>query len=241
MNMKIECRPIEGEYDYLGVCSEGCIYVRNNTNEWKVGYIDKYGNIVVDMVYYGKVGDSYVHHPAFHDGLAALMNEKGKFGYVDRMGGIVIPFIYDMTFCFSEGLASVKKKEKWGVIDQRGNQVVPFIYDYIAGAFNNHQVGAVLHGEEGYIDLNGCFHKQSIQLQTLSRQETDKPKAISLDYKLVTKFKDGLAIIKKDNRYGYADMSGDIVVPIEYTKATMFSERVAAVQKDKRWYILELV
>ena len=59
MNKKIEYRPIQGEYDYLGNYSEGCIFVRNNTNEWKVGYIDKFGKIVVDIVYYGKVGDSY--------------------------------------------------------------------------------------------------------------------------------------------------------------------------------------
>lgn len=245
MNKKIEYRPIQGEYDYLGNYSEGCIFVRNNTNEWKVGYIDKFGKIVVDMVYYGKVGDSYVHSPAFHDGLAALMNENGKFGYVDRTGRTVVPFIYDMTFCYSEGVASVKKDGKWGVIDRAGKPVVPFIYDCIAGAFENHQAEAILHGEKGYIDLNGYFHRQPIQpskhIQALSREETPIPKAISVDYELITKFKYGLAVIKKDNRYGYVDRFGDIVIPIEYTRATAFSEGIAAVQKNGNWYILELV
>ena len=163
MDKKIEYRHIQGEYDYLGSYSEGCIFVRNNTKEWKVGYIDKYGNIVVDMVYYGKVGDSYVHFPAFQDGLAALMNEKGKFGYVDKTGRTVVPFIYDMTFCYNEGVASVKKDGKWGVIDRVGKPVAPFIYDDIAGMFENHQAEAILRGEKGYLDLNGYFHRQPIQ------------------------------------------------------------------------------
>ena len=150
-----------------------------------------------------------------------------------------------MTFCYSEGVASVKKDGKWGVIDRSGKPVAPFIYDHIAGTFENHQAEAILHGEKGYIDLNGYFHRQPIQspnhIQTLSREETCIPKAISQDCEVVTKFKDGLAVIRKNNKYGYADIFGDIVIPIEYSKATAFSEGVAAVQKDSVWYILELI
>ena len=47
----------------------------------------------------------------------------------------------------------------------------------------------------------GYFCRQPIQapkhIQALSREETPIPKDISVDYELITKFKDGLAVIKK--------------------------------------------
>jgi hypothetical protein len=49
---------------------------------------------------------------------------------------------------------------------------------------------------------------------------------------------EGLIAVEKDGKCGFADTSGNIVVPLEYDFVMGFNEGYAWVQKDGKWGIL---
>lgn len=102
-----------------------------------------------------RLGDAAFHEiKAFHEGLAAVMNEDERWGFADRNGNVVINYRFEYASCFSEGLAIVKENGKYGFIDTCGRQVIPFRYDD-AHRFS-HGLAAVSDGEKwGYIDRQG--------------------------------------------------------------------------------------
>ncbi len=104
------------------VCCEGMIRsiktIGNNGNEdlnFLYGFVDTRGNLVIPYKY------SNAHD--FSGGLAAIMNEEGKWGFVDKTGKMVIPFKYDGVSwkSFQDGFALVQIGDKYGYVDKQGN------------------------------------------------------------------------------------------------------------------------
>ncbi|HZG17680.1 MAG TPA: WG repeat-containing protein [Candidatus Bathyarchaeia archaeon] len=55
---------------------------------------------------------------------------------------------------------------------------------------------------------------------------------IPYNFDHATKFSDGLALVKKDGKFGYINSKGQVVIPFEYSYATSFSGGKATVKKD---------
>jgi|GEM_PF-6728324 len=55
---------------------------------------------------------------------------------------------------------------------------------------------------------------------------------IPYNFDHATKFSDGLALVKKDGKFGYINAKGQVVIPFEYSYATSFSGGKATVKKD---------
>ena len=53
-------------------------------------------------------------------------------------------------------------------------------------------------------------------------------------------FTDGLAPIKKGEKYGYINKEGKIVIPIIYDYASKFFNKIASVQKDGKNYAINI-
>ena len=65
---------------------------------------------------------------------------------------------------------------------------------------------------------------------------TDKGKILPGEYLRIKEFKEDLSSVKsKDNKYGFIDRNGKIVIPLEYEDAGNFSEGLAPVKKDGKW------
>lgn len=117
-------------------------------------------------------------------------------------------------------LAPVKKNGKWGYIDQTGKLVIPCQWDK-ADPFSDGF--AVVKDKEGfyYIDKRGTrrFPVQS--------------------YREASSFRERRAAVKSYNKYGYIDVSGNLVIPFRYDKVSDFSDNRALVKRDKSWYIID--
>jgi hypothetical protein len=61
------------------------------------------------------------------------------------------------------------------------------------------------------------------------------------DYDFISQFNDGFAVVKKGRKYGFIDIYGIEVVPLEYDNASAFSEGLAAVAKDGEWMLIDNV
>ena len=88
--------------------------------EYKSGFIDKTGTIVIPCIY-----DSACD---FSEGLARV-GKKGKYGFINREGTEIVSCIYDDFRDFSEGFAAVAVYVngilKWGFIDTNGRAIIP--------------------------------------------------------------------------------------------------------------------
>jgi len=99
-------------YDRVGSFSEGLAVVKR---KWDLGcnFIDKTGKELIQMDEYGLDEDGYIKYDYandFNEGFANV-NSYGKWGFIDKTGKEMRPF-YDFAWCFSGGLAAVKKNNK---------------------------------------------------------------------------------------------------------------------------------
>lgn len=73
------------------------------------------------------------------------------------------------------------------------------------------------------------------------KEEEDKKQLIAEyekktnDYEIVNEYYNQLALVMKDNKWGYIDYYGVEVIPLQYDVANNFSNKYAKVKKDGKW------
>ena len=217
------------EYEYVGEYSDGLAMVQLNG---KYGFIDKSGTLVIPCKY----DDSN----SFREGLAAvtlngndgyitqteiwydyagknlsnnlrLVKLNGKYGFIDKSGTEVIPCKYDEADSFREGLAKVVLKGKYGFVDKTGTEVIPCKYD-AAESFSEGIAKAKLKGNDGYITQTGIWYDNA-----------DK------------NLSDNLRRVLLNDKWGFVDKTGTLVIPCKYDSADSFSGGVAMVLLNDKW------
>lgn len=195
-----------GGYAYVEFAGKGII-------------IDKQFNIVVyDNEQYKVLGPPY-------DGLIKVRDIKsGKYGFINIHGKIVIPCIYDGAERFSEGVCCVHKFDypncnypfHVGCIDKEGKLIMPFIYDGSGGIF-----------EDGYIEMDKVIGDK--RKGTLLDINGSPLPGFSWNYDNVRRFCDGLARFEINDKSGFLDKHGKVVVPAIYDLAMFFHNGYACV------------
>ena len=101
------------KYDSLGMYSDNMLVAKVGD---KYGFLNEYGKETVPFIY-----------PQAHDyseGLAAVVNDNGKYLFIDKLGNIAIkPKEYDRVGKFTNGTCKVYRKEKVWEIDREGKKV----------------------------------------------------------------------------------------------------------------------
>ena len=228
------------------------------------GYINRAGQIIIkpQFDYAGK----------FSEDLAGVRDANDKYGYINKSGAYVIEPQFEDAYEFTNGRAIVKDvSEKFWKIDRTGN--------YLAGpqddAFPYFQEGLTLkyvNGLYGFADKSGKiiiepqfgFARNFLEslavvskaepntLQLLARDTPslttppinagyiDKTGNIVIDFQFdrAKDFSEGMAAIKKDNKWGYIDKTGNIIIEPQFSIARPFSQGLAGVGiNGKQGYI----
>jgi len=149
--------------------------------------------------------------------------QNGKWGYFDQEGNVKIQLLYDAANAFSEGLAGVRISDFWGFINEEGSVVVTPEYHFV-GPFVKGQ--SIVKNSEGYflIDPSGA-----------------RIKAITEDYEIDEPIEQAVSLgelikIQHEERFGYINFSGDIVIPPQYVESGTFSNGLAWVKTDQGRY-----
>ena len=222
--------------------------------EGKYGYIDTEGAFVIVPQF----EEAY----RFSEGLAAVGIDD-RLGYIDRRGTMVIQPQFIRAEDFSEGLAYVETSTTVGYINRTGQWVlipeVPRVWyvssfsEGLAWALGRDGPGRRAPHVYGYIDKTGEF---AIPLQFvhaadfscgLARvnmgragewQFIDKTGSIALElaFDFVSlHFFEGLVAVLSHGKYGFADKTGNLVIPPQFDQTSGFSEGVAAVKIDGKY------
>ena len=204
------------QFDRIERFTEGLAAVCKN-GKW--GFIDKDGS--------EKISCQYDLAHSFSQGLAAV-RQKNFFGYIDHNGTFLIEPKFTRARMFHNGIARVQIDGKHGFIDQKGNLLGGTLYDEMQ-AFSEGLAACELNKRYGYIDCNG---KIAIPFKFATAEpfkngcaRVDNGKGIDRTGNLMSEFKmkqpasdlrDGIVEIKKDGRYGFADLTGRVIVAPQY-------------------------
>lgn len=142
---------------------------------------------------------------------AVYSSEKGKWGFIDETGILVIPLKYDEVGSFVNGYAKVKKGDKWGFIDVEGKERIKIRYD---------EVGEV-SGDFARVCSKGEWGFESVSGQTIKCQ-----------YRKVSDFQDGLAVVSDGILYGLINSKGEAVTPMKYVEINL-SGGIASVKTSR--------
>jgi hypothetical protein len=137
------------------------------------------------------------------------------FGYIDTTGNMVIPAKYETAFPFIEGRAYVCFRGKWGVIDRKGNWVFMPVLDW----------PAELSYDDAYY---GGYYSSYSERPGVNR-------GVSMSNYSTYKFSEGMGGICRNNKYGFIDTTGKIIVAPVYDDVRPFSQGLAAVRHGNKW------
>lgn len=182
--------------------------------ELKEGLINVNGKIIIKPIYDEISG-------YFHKGYMRVQN-NGLLGIIDENGKIVIPLNYERISDISnEKLFVVRKREKYGMVDINNKIIIPIEYDLIK-AFSDKKALVKINDKASYINK-----KNEIVIKT------------DYDFHSMGNFINNIAIVKKNNKYGYIDLSGNEIIPLIYDNALPFYKNKTIVQKDNKYYYID--
>jgi hypothetical protein len=193
----------------------------------------------------------------YYEGLAAVCENK-KYGYIDKAGNVILPLIYTSAEDFYNGMACVALNGKYGWIDKTGKAVIPLIYDDVWGMGPHFKYGLAsvsIDGKYGFIDntgkivipltyMNGGDFSMGFTLVQVSKNQwgilykTGEMHILPVKGKVfISKFSEGLAAIKNENdKKGYINAEGKLVIGFKYDFSGSFSEGRASVTKGTHQY-----
>ena len=221
---------------WTGYFREGLAYIDKYDEDGDRigGLIDKNGNFVVPLGYYASISD-------FNGTLAFVVEDytkSDKGAYIDKSGKVVTEFEYNADqWCWwywlpsSEGMTIARKDGAFYFIDEKGNSIGPYSgINFFSKEFFSNGLAYVEYFDIikdtyicGFIDKTGKL--------IISTNEYDDT---------ARNFSDGLAWVKRGDKWGYINTAGELVVPLVYDEARDFSEGLAFVRKDDGWAILEI-
>ena len=177
--------------------------------EDKWGYIDRNGDYVCTPKY------QYVGK--FSEGLAVVSNEDFKYGYINTKGKLVIDLVFENASDFSDGLATVEVNGKYGYIDKKGDIVIGCRFENASDFSEGLAMVENKHLMRGYIDKTGEY-------------------VIRPQFYWAKDFKEGLAAVEIDEKWGFADKKGELVIKAQFDDVDeSFVEGLAAVKVGEKW------
>ena len=184
---------------------------------------------------YSRLGNFILEDNFFHPhspSNSVAMEIGGKWGFVNLEGKIIIPPVYDEVKVFSCGLAAVCKNGKWGYINEKNETVIPCQYVCVS-QFEPVEDMKIWYEHDGlekcaivYENYSSCY-----LINEKGERVNDK---IYNDYGGFST-EPGLISVKIDNKWGYIDFAGNIIIEPRFDYVYDFSSGVAAVKVNGKW------
>jgi len=216
-NKRIVIKP---QYDEVEFFSEGLAAVRKGIY-W--GYIDNSGHLVVPAKY-------HTASEFFPNGLArvsVLEKRKKQDGNTESSSGCkkVMQEVSDPVISPSFKDVIIKSSpciiEYYYLVDKKGKQV--YRLDY----------------ETRYPDGKRNYYSEKKGGIWEKRDFADTVKKTKLPYDMVHPVSEGYHVVMKDSRYGLADTSGNIKIPLKYEYVSDVSNGIAVAQAEHKYIVFE--
>jgi hypothetical protein len=157
----------------------------------------------------------------------AILGKAGKYGMIDSNARIVVPLKYTEMREFHSGLARIKdENNKFGFITPMARIAIEPVYDSASEFYEKESgndittISVAINGNLGLITNEG---------KTVIPPEMD----------FIGEFKDGMALCKKDGKFGYIGTDGQWIVQPQFMKVTAFDKGKAQASPDgQKWGLI---
>lgn len=195
--------------------------------------LDKYGINEVSNSSYIDLSENILIGPYdfighFHEDLALFITDD-LYGYLDKQGNIVIEPQFEYAYSFNEGIAFVDTDgdSKYGAINTNGEILFEEKYCNVDYFFEGHAVVTNEHNTPLIIDTYGKIIYKAERY----------PMSIG-------PFSNGLAAVSlgtiSNEKCGYIDYTGNIIIPLDFDYAGTFIDGVAEVKIDDIRFSIDL-
>jgi len=203
-------------------------YSKAFISNYNFGYFNKKGDLVKDKF-------SFLFD--FNNGLAkAIKNEEHKNGFIDYDGNWVLQYEIEnfRVEDFSEGLAKVFVREstgkyssdwKWGYINKTGDFVIEPKYKECS----NFKEGLAIVQEK--TKFNVGYKKEIHGYKVINKLGEVIIDATSYDD--IYSFSEGLAAVKKNDKWGFIDNKGQEIIELKYDDVGTFKNGLATYRTEK--------
>ncbi len=190
-----------------------------------------------------------------------------KWGFCNCNKEIIISCKYDETYPYYHGVAFVKKNKKYALLDTTGKNLTPFIYDHFGGfglfendVWSEDMIKVQKKNRYGTINKDGkriiaCKYyyienykngvarvRKNWQWQFVDKSGKRKPELFDVPqeeiFEIGGTFSEGLIPVKKE-KWGFANIQGEIVIPCVYQDVKNFSDELAAVREKTGWGFID--
>lgn len=189
------------EYDWLYPDIQNGLFVVGNNN--KKGLYDSNQGLVVPCEYDRIITGGYDKSTSFS------VRKDGKYGYINRKGEIIIPLRFSSVSRFPDqtsGLVVASSGDYCAIYDQYGNNIVPY-----------RQATQCDFSEGMSVGYYGKSHNIQYFIMDRYGKETRLPDVEYIDGFMMCRFRSGrLPVMNKDNKWGYIDTQGKLLVPYIY-------------------------
>lgn len=138
------------------------------------------------------------------------VEKDSRWGYVNDRGELCVDLDFDWVDDFACGYAVVMKDDMYGLMDSTGGIVIPMIYESLEWDSDSEVVVASLEGYFGVLDVHG-------------------EQLVAFKYHWIGALSCGLMPAMLDDKYGYIDSKGNVVLDFIYDDAYEFRDGVARV------------
>lgn len=156
-------------------------------DDYRKGYIDRFGNVKIPM--------RYVSADTFSQGFAVVWTTFEKCGYIDTNGNALTPQKYVWAKAFENGYGQAAvTNDNVVFVDKNGkeSEIVS-----VGAYFRDNRAAMAKEGKIGYIDYSGKF-------------------VVAPIYDGAEPFGTGLATVQKQGLWGVIDTLGKEIVPCKY-------------------------
>lgn len=164
---------------------------------------------------------------SFHNGLARFVSNDDLYGFINTKGEVVVQPAWDFASDYREEMILVKKNNRLAVLNSKGETIVPLKYDWLDAYeyswFNHMQKNGML--KIVFEGKWGIANKQGVVLEPVWDKIGD--------------FEEGLAPIKRGEKWGFVDTAGKVVEAFVWDDATSFKEGFAFVKFNHLWGLLD--
>jgi len=204
-------------------------------------YINTKGEEVLANVTTDKIYD-------FRSGVAFIKQDK-LIGLINVAGEVIVVPKFLKIKKFVNGYAKVLENGHWGLIDVKGQYFVKPTYDAISNVYEGNVTAKM--GETNGLIISGVFKAipGAQKIWDFSRNEkityvkkNDKVGFVDSKgnwiveptYDKERSFKNGLAPVCKDKKWGYINEGGEVIIPLRYRDAELFSDDGLAPIKSEK-------
>ena len=175
----------------------------------KIGLVDTAGNVLLPLEY------EYIQDDPRADGLRVVRKDRMHSGILNRNYEWVVPCIYE-DIRIREGYFLFLHHGKYGLMDTTGGVTVPPVYEMIN----------VLKNSRALVRVDTLYGMINMQGEVVIPIKFQHLNGV---------FQNGLCPFAINNKWGYIDTTGKIIIEAMFDQVHGFEKEITAVKKGDLW------